>query len=265
MLINMKRVINMTVILLIIFYVICIGFYVFAQYMSDSDLLSYSDKTKCVFKKFEHIYTRKSVRYGLGLSRRIVILNSVYFSQNDPRWRNVMYSIRNDPSQTIGTSGCGPTSMAIIVSTLTDKVVTPSELCNYAIKNGYRTYDNGTRPEFFYAVAKEFKLGCKFFERSDNLDFIKEAIKSGKMVIACVNKGHFTKDSHYIVIYGWEVDRVLNEWFLVMDPNDCNDNYGKDDKIIKDSGLNGCVKVAPDILINEAIGYWIFDAKFERR
>ena len=39
-----------------------------------------------------------------------------YYSQIDSRWKNLMYSSIGNTSQTIGTSGCGPASAAIIVS-----------------------------------------------------------------------------------------------------------------------------------------------------
>ena len=39
-----------------------------------------------------------------------------YYSQIDSRWANKMYSSVGDRSQTIGTSGCGPTSASMIVT-----------------------------------------------------------------------------------------------------------------------------------------------------
>lgn len=41
-----------------------------------------------------------------------------YYSQIDSRWKNHMYSSVSDSSQTIGTSGCGPTSAAMVVTAI---------------------------------------------------------------------------------------------------------------------------------------------------
>lgn len=41
-----------------------------------------------------------------------------YYSQVDSRWKNTMYSNHGDYSQTIGSSGCGPTSAAMVVSSI---------------------------------------------------------------------------------------------------------------------------------------------------
>ena len=54
-----------------------------------------------------------------------------YYSQVDSRWKNTMYSNHNDYSQTIGSSGCGPTSAAMVVSSIKG-TITPdimSKLC----------------------------------------------------------------------------------------------------------------------------------------
>jgi hypothetical protein len=56
----------------------------------------------------------------------------VYYSQEDPRWSNVMYSNHGDETQTIGTSGCGPTCAAMAISSLTGK-------------EGAAAYDGGFR------------------------------------------------------------------------------------------------------------------------
>lgn len=41
-----------------------------------------------------------------------------YYSQADSRWANHMYSAIGDSSQTIMSSGCGPTSAAMVVSSI---------------------------------------------------------------------------------------------------------------------------------------------------
>ena len=41
-----------------------------------------------------------------------------YYSQLDSRWSNKMYSSIENKSQTIGSSGCGPTSAAMVVSSI---------------------------------------------------------------------------------------------------------------------------------------------------
>ena len=63
----------------------------------------------------------------------------MYYNQLDERWADVMYGT----SSTIGQGGCGPTSMAIVVSTLTGDAHDPVELAQWSVANGHRCEGNG--------------------------------------------------------------------------------------------------------------------------
>ena len=61
-----------------------------------------------------------------------------YYSQIDNRWKNNMYSSIADSSQTIGTSGCGPTAAAMIVTAIKG-TISPPEMANLFTQYGYRS------------------------------------------------------------------------------------------------------------------------------
>lgn len=184
------------------------------------------------------------------------IQNPSYFSQVDPKWKDKMYSKNNDRTQTIGKSGCGPTSMAMILSTLLGKEVTPVELCDFAIKNGYRTDNSGTSWGFYKAAANKYGLESV---QTNNINKVKEALKNGNsMVIASMGKGHFTKSGHFIVIHGME-EKGDKLWFEVLDPNSTNNSYGKDGKIIQGIKDDGKVEAIEEVILAESKQYWIFE------
>lgn len=56
-----------------------------------------------------------------------------YYSQLDSRWSGKMYSSVGSNSQTIGSSGCGPTSAAMIV-TATKGTITPDTMADLFVK-----------------------------------------------------------------------------------------------------------------------------------
>ena len=60
----------------------------------------------------------------------------VSYFQTDPRWKNIPYAVKGE-SSTIGGSGCGPSSAAMILATWADKNVTPKTECAWALANGY--------------------------------------------------------------------------------------------------------------------------------
>lgn len=63
----------------------------------------------------------------------------VYYAQTDGRWSGIRYS-----GSTIGIAGCGPTSVAIVASTLTGQAITPSEVAAWSEATGYAAYGNGS-------------------------------------------------------------------------------------------------------------------------
>ena len=119
-----------------------------------------------------------------------------YYNQTDSRWRNHMYSSVGDSSQTIGTSGCGPTSAAMIV-TATRGAITPDEMGDLFVQYGYRSANNGTYWSAFRAVADEFNIG--YTETSD-IQRALQLLQSNNYVVVSVGNGLFTTGGHFIVL-----------------------------------------------------------------
>ena len=142
-----------------------------------------------------------------------------YFSQKDPRWANIIYSIL-DPSdpdypQTIASSGCGPTSAAMAISRLTGKSVTPITTAQYALDNGYRTRNDGTNWGFFCAIGKHY--GLTVIETTNFYDAKRFLRNCDCIVVASMGPGHFTGSGHYIVFSSTNVFTTH-----VLDPNSKN-------------------------------------------
>lgn len=135
----------------------------------------------------------------------------VYYNQLDERWADVMYGT----SSTIGQGGCGPTSMAIVVSTLTGETHDPIELAQWSVANGHRCEGNGSYHSLIPAAASAYGLSC---EKNLDVQGIVDALSSGKLVVVIMSKGHFTSGGHFIVLRG-----VTNEGkILVADPASYN-------------------------------------------
>ncbi len=123
-----------------------------------------------------------------------------YFSQIDNRWRYKMYSSIGDNSQTIGSSGCGPTSAAMIV-TATKGAITPDTMSNLFVQYGYRSANQGTYWSAFRAVADEFNIG---YEETTNIQRALQLLDSKRLVVVSCGNGLFTTGGHFIVIVGKE-------------------------------------------------------------
>lgn len=131
----------------------------------------------------------------------------VYFNQKDERWANKPYGTDN-----IGGYGCGPTAMSIVVSSLTDDLVDPEEMAEWAYENGGWCSKSGSYHSLIPNAAKAWGLsveGCTASEPQRILD----ALSEGKLVVAIMTKGHFTSGGHFIVLRG-----VQDGHILVADP-----------------------------------------------
>jgi hypothetical protein len=131
----------------------------------------------------------------------------IYYNQLDERWANIMYG----QSSTIGEAGCGPTSMSIIISTLTGESHDPIELSEWSVINGHRCEGNGSYHSLIPAAAEAYGLSS---EGDLTAQDIVDALSSGKLVVAIMSKGHFTSSGHFIVLRGVTSEGKI----LVADP-----------------------------------------------
>ena len=136
-------------------------------------------------------------------------IDVVYFNQADSRWKDIAYG----KTGTIGKSGCGPTSLAIVVSTLTDQTINPVEMSRWSYKNGHCAEGAGSYHSLIRNGAKHFGLSVEGEEASNSAEIV-QALSKGQLVIAIMGKGHFTSSGHFIVLRGITEEGKV----LVADP-----------------------------------------------
>lgn len=123
-----------------------------------------------------------------------------YYSQIDKRWKNKMYSSVGNTAQTIGTSGCGPTAAAMVVSSIKGNI-TPDQMADLYMKYGYRSANQGTYWSAFKWTADVFDIGYSEYYKLD--DAIAK-LKDNHYIIASCNQGLFTYGGHFVVLVGIE-------------------------------------------------------------
>ena len=122
----------------------------------------------------------------------------VYFNQGEEPWGSLPYG-----DSTIGEAGCGPTSMAIVISTLTGETVNPQMTCAFAINNGEYVSGAGTAHSFPPNAAAHWGLTCERVGK-DRMGDVVQALKDGKMVVEICEAYTITGGSsgHFIVLTG---------------------------------------------------------------
>lgn len=131
------------------------------------------------------------------------------FLQWDRRWGYRIYG-----KEMIGLSGCGPTSLAMVIRHFdSDSTVNPYDVAKYSQDNGYVSADNFTSWKLFETGLSKYGL-----ESQDVIPVeakMKKALDDNKILIVSVKPGTFTERGHIIVIKGYN----KNGDFLINDPN----------------------------------------------
>jgi hypothetical protein len=135
-------------------------------------------------------------------NKKETINGYIYFNQGDAAW--------NDNGYRIKKAGCGPTSMAVVISSLTGKWVTPVDTTVWAYKHGYYS-SAGSLHSLIPALSKEYGLNCKGV--GTNIDKIRTALKNDNPVVCLMGPGYFTSGGHFMVL----VDIDKNDNVTVAD------------------------------------------------
>lgn len=124
-------------------------------------------------------------------------MSKIYYNQMDSRWKNHPYTSAIHPTATIGTSGCGVTCGAMVVSSARE-IITPDTMGNISKENGYRGLE-GTDYGFFQFIANKYGFETRSVRSSYEAH---QACKDGYFVVICCGAGLWTDGGHYILAVG---------------------------------------------------------------
>lgn len=112
--------------------------------------------------------------------------NFVYYCQSDPRWSNIC---------SIGLAGCGPTSMAMVL-TYFGETITPPEMDAIFQRRGWRVCgDNPSRmPTAIGNLVAERNYDMRTLSIPLNLTQAKEVLDAGYLIIGSVSTHIFVVD-----------------------------------------------------------------------
>ena len=144
------------------------------------------DKKKDTKQIIPKVYNDHSIEMK---GKKETIEGFIYFNQADAAW--------NDNGYQIHSSGCGPTAMAVCISSLTGKWVTPVDTTIWAYNHGYYT-SAGASHEMVPALARQYKLSCNGL--GTDINKIRSALKKKHPVVSLMGPGYFTKKGHFIVL-----------------------------------------------------------------
>lgn len=152
--------------------------------------------------------TEFSVRQGREVLTGGVV-DLVYFNQGEEPWADAPYG----PDEIRGY-GCGPTSMAMLISSLGEEELDPAQAAQAAYADGYCAPGSGSYLSIVEGMADRYGLRA---ESCPDLtaEELCQQLASGNLFVALMGKGHFTDGGHFIVLRG----ATLEGKVLVADPN----------------------------------------------
>ena len=169
-----------------------------------------------------------------------------YYLQGGPSWGSIPY-LNNDGSTcydggvdgnntplvgTIGTSGCAPAAMAMIITALTDSMVTPSEVAEVSSSVGGRACGAGSYGGAMPGIAERYGLKAEYIS-DPSVGEVENWLNRGAMIILSVGGEYATSQygtiaspgyGHFIAIRGISSD---GKW------------YSFDSSAAKQAGDNG--------------------------
>lgn len=128
----------------------------------------------------------------------------VYYNQADPQWGSYLYG-GSDP---MSTYGCGPTVVAMVVSSLTSTPITPPQAADWAAANGYWSRGHGSAHSLIPDSASHFGLSVETLNIKTP-KALKLALSYGKLAVFLMGPGDFTTSGHFVIAYGVRADGTI--------------------------------------------------------
>lgn len=172
-------------------------------------------------------------------------IQPVSYMQTDSRWKNTRYKCSGG-TMSIGGGGCGPTSAAMLIETLTGKTCLPTTTMKWACDKGYVYANQGTAYAYFKPQFAAYGISCDQIPttcldaKSPTRKIVTEMLQDGYYFIALMKKGLWTSGGHYVVVW-WADDKIR-----INDPAST-----------KTERLNG----DPDLFFAQAKYFWAVDAR----
>jgi len=147
-------------------------------------------------------------------------MKPIKYLQTDSKWKKLPYRTKGETS-TIGSAGCGITSSAMIISSLSGQTLIPPYTAEWSMEHGYKALNQGTSYSYFVPQLKEYNIECRRLNvtnmygdtgRPEIVEALAE-LQKGNILICCMGKGNWTKSGHYIVAYQYE-----NGYVYINDP-----------------------------------------------
>lgn len=137
----------------------------------------------------------------------------IYYNQADSRWASHKYPSPSLPNATIKSGGCGATSSAMIISSLTNKTIRPDTLGDIFVKKGIRVNGGTDTIKAAKYIHDTYNIEYKRLKDKDNNDLINHLANGYVAMVNVIGGSVFSTGGHIIFVCGY-----ANGMLQVHDP-----------------------------------------------
>ena len=159
------------------------------------------------------------------------------YKQTASPWGDDAYGYKDEAQRepaTIASSGCGPTSLAMVLAYLMkNPAMKPDAAARYCLQNNYRPPGGGTDPACFNAYAREKGFRAEQIDANRTKQLLRQSIPIIMVVKNCQigadGRGRYTGSrddvgGHYIVLKKIRQAMVNGQEKTIVEINDPNKN-----------------------------------------
>lgn len=159
--------------------------------------------------EFVYDYPAEHVKeHTIDLTEEASMDSVPLFVQWDKRWGYEKYS-----GNFFAASGCGPTTLSIVVVYLThNRDASPIAIAKYSKEAGYSVDGSGSSWTLISEGCRHYGVKAKTVALDESR--MKAEIDEGHPIVVNVGPGDFTDTGHFMVITGYD-----DEGFSINDPN----------------------------------------------
>lgn len=148
----------------------------------------------------------------------VLTVDLVHYTMEKKAYRNLEYPLMlqtdyrdvvcviGGQKKSVATSGCGAVCIAMAAYALVDSAETPATLFQWAYDNGLY-FGDGLGHEAMVKIAEHAGLRGEWIENS--AERVLAALEARHPVVAHMGRGTFTRNGHYILLYGVDEEGLI--------------------------------------------------------
>lgn len=134
----------------------------------------------------------------------------IYYNQHDRRWGDYLYGGRDPMTK----YGCGPTAVAMLISSFSSTTLTPPEAADWAAEQGLFAPGSGSYHALIPEALTAHGLSVESV-KDRSIENVSSLLNNKTILVALMGRGALTQNGHFIII----TQLLENQMVRIADPS----------------------------------------------